>query len=70
MTSLKFPQHLKTHRSRLGLSMAGAVRLFPGLPYRTWQQWERAERIPPAYTQDLILRELSNRESKTMRLKK
>lgn len=40
-----------------GLSMAEAARRL-AVPYRTWQDWELGNKIPPVYRQTAILASL------------
>lgn len=49
-----FNEVLKEEREITGLSQAEAARLLL-VPYRTWQDWERATYTPPQYVQKALI---------------
>ncbi len=54
-----FPEKFKAAREAAGLTQQGMEdRLL--IPRRTVQDWEKGRRIPPAYVQRLVLKELES----------
>lgn len=52
-----FPEKFKTAREAAGLTQQGMEDRLQ-IPRRTVQEWEKGRRIPPAYVQRLVLKEL------------
>jgi DNA-binding transcriptional regulator YiaG len=44
-----WPRHIRRFRSRHGLSRAELAHQLEGIPPRTVESWENAERTPPPY---------------------
>ena len=48
---------IREKRVRLGWTMRKTSKIF-GIPYRTWQNWERELSTPPKYVENLVVEKL------------